>query len=217
MDLQSQKTISLLNTFKRALNIHIDKFVYPSDLETTILAYLPSKIATTQQIYLFLRILSALTIAKFTILTRTDFTLQASVNCLRAITMCSAFTPDCGYYNSTFNLIGDVYCPNSKCLCKLCRHKKTFQSLGRSDYQCPQCASVCQVRNNPFEHQTNSFFLVRGRICKYDLHFRKSYIPQFTQKVFQIVAVSSRKPPINDEHDEIIRGKFYQKVFIKVN
>ena len=37
--------------------------------------------------------------------------------------------------------------------------KKTFQSLGRSDYQCPQCASVCQVRNIPFEDQTNSFFL----------------------------------------------------------
>ena len=45
------------------------------------------------------------------------------------------------------------------CLGKLCLHKKTFQSLGRSDYQCPQCASVCQVRNNPFEDQTNSLFL----------------------------------------------------------
>ena len=38
-------------------------------------------------------------------------------------------------------------------------HKKTFQSLGRSEYHCPQCASVCQVRNTPFEDQTNSFFL----------------------------------------------------------
>ena len=38
-------------------------------------------------------------------------------------------------------------------------HKKTFQSLGRSHYQCPQCASVCQVRNIPFEDQTTSFFL----------------------------------------------------------
>ena len=26
--------------------------------------------------------------------------------------MCSVFTPDCGYDNSTINLIGDVYCPN---------------------------------------------------------------------------------------------------------
>ena len=48
------------------------------------------------------------------------------------------------------------------CLVKLCLHKKSFQSLGRSDYQCPQCASVCQVRNIPFEDQTNSFFLSFG-------------------------------------------------------
>ena len=81
---------------------------------------------------------------------------------MRAITMCSAFAPNCGYDNSTIVLIGDVYCPNTKCLGKLCLHKKTFQSLGRSDYQCPQCASVCQVRNIPSEHQTNSFFLSFG-------------------------------------------------------
>ena len=78
--------------------------------------------------------------------------------------MCSAFTPDCGYDKSTIILIGDVYCPNTKCLCKLCLHKKTFQSLGRSDYQCPQCESVCQVRNILFEDQTNSFFLSLGQV-----------------------------------------------------
>ena len=52
-----------------------------------------------------------------------------------------------------------MYCPNTKCSVKLCMHKKSFQSLGRSDYRCPQCASVCQVCKNPFEDQTNSFFL----------------------------------------------------------
>ena len=41
--------------------------------------------------------------------------------------------------------------------------KKTFQSLGRSDYQYPQCGSVCQVRNIPFEDQRNSFFLSLGQ------------------------------------------------------
>ena len=76
--------------------------------------------------------------------------------------MCSAFTPGCGYDNSTIFVIGDVYCPDTKCLGKLCLHKKTFQPLGRSDYQCPQCASVYQVRNIPFEDQTNSFFLSFG-------------------------------------------------------
>ena len=77
--------------------------------------------------------------------------------------MCSSFTPGCGYDNSTIILIEDVYCPNTKCLGEICLHKKTFQSLGRSDYQCPQCASVCQVPNNPSEDQTNSFFLSLGQ------------------------------------------------------
>ena len=77
--------------------------------------------------------------------------------------MCSAFTSDCGYNNSTIILIGDVYCPNTKCSGRICLQKKTFQSLGRSDYQCPQCASVCQVRNIPFECHRNSFFLSLGQ------------------------------------------------------
>ena len=55
-----------------------------------------------------------------------------------------------------------MYCPNTKCAGKPGRHKKTFQPLGSSDYQCPQCASVCQVRNIPFEDQTNSYFLSFG-------------------------------------------------------
>ena len=59
----------------------------------------------------------------------------------------------------------------------------------------------------------------RFRISKYDLLFRKGYKPQFTKEVFEIVAISSKKPPtykIKDEQDEIIRGKFYQKELIKV-
>ena len=73
--------------------------------------------------------------------------------------MCST---DCAFENSNIILIGDVYCPNAKCVGKSCLHKKTFESLGRSDYQCPQCGSVCQVRNIPFEEQINSFFLSLG-------------------------------------------------------
>ena len=59
----------------------------------------------------------------------------------------------------------------------------------------------------------------RVRISKYDLPFRKDYKPQFTQKVFEVVEFSSRKPPTyttKDEQDEIIRGKFYQKELVKV-
>ena len=55
----------------------------------------------------------------------------------------------------------------------------------------------------------------RFRISKYDLPFRKGYKPQFTQKVFVFLGISSRKPPtytIKDEQDEIIRGKIYQEL-----
>ena len=59
----------------------------------------------------------------------------------------------------------------------------------------------------------------RVRISKYDLPFRRGYKPQFTREVFEIVALSSRKPPtytIKNVQDEIIRGRFYQKELIKV-
>ena len=68
--------------------------------------------------------------------------------------MCIAFTPDCGYDKSTTNLIGEVYCPNAKNSGKLCLPKKASQSLCKSDYQCPQCESVCQVRKITSEDQT---------------------------------------------------------------
>ena len=59
----------------------------------------------------------------------------------------------------------------------------------------------------------------RVRISKYDLPFRKGYKPQFTREVFGIVAIATRKPPtytFEDEQDEIIQGKIYQKGLIKV-
>ena len=54
---------------------------------------------------------------------------------------------------------------------------------------------------------------------KYDLPFRKGYKPQLTREVFEIVAITTKKPPtytIKDEQDEVIQGKFYQKELIKV-
>ena len=111
----------------------------------------------------FLQKLSTWVTVKSNISTRIDLLLLTSVTFLRAILMCSAFTPDCGYDNSTIILIGDLFCPNTEFSVKLCLHKKTFQSLGRSDCQCPQCASVCQVRDIPFEDQTNSFFFWLGQ------------------------------------------------------
>ena len=40
--------------------------------------------------------------------------------------MCSAFTPDCAYDNSAIINIGDVYCPNTKCLGKFAYTKRLF-------------------------------------------------------------------------------------------
>ena len=119
----------------------------------------PSKSLNITVINSFLQKLSTWVTAKSNISTRIDFLLPTNVTFFRDITICST---DCAYSNSAIIIIGDVYCPNTKCLGKLCLHKKTFQSLGRSDYQCPQCASVCQVRNIHFEDQTNSFFLSFG-------------------------------------------------------
>ena len=79
LDLQRQKTISLLITIAISLNIQIDKFVYRSGLETTILAYFPSKKLNYSATKLFIQELSILTIANFTIATRTDITLQTSL------------------------------------------------------------------------------------------------------------------------------------------
>ena len=57
------------------------------------------------------------------------------------------------------------------------------------------------------------------RFSKIDLPFRKVYKPQFTQEIFEIVALASRKPPtytIEDSQNLVIRGKFYEKEMIRV-
>ena len=59
----------------------------------------------------------------------------------------------------------------------------------------------------------------RVRIPKYDLLFRKGYKPQFTQEIFEIVAIATKKPStytIKDEQEKFIRGKFYEKELIRV-
>ena len=83
---------------------------------------------------------------------------------LRAITMCSALTPDCGYDNSTIILIGDVHCPNTKCFCKVCLHKRLFNLSVeaiinvRNARLCARCAIF------PLKSKQFPFFcrLVRG-------------------------------------------------------
>ena len=52
------------------------------------------------------------------------FSVAYNCSTLRAITICSTFTTDCGYDNSTIILIGDVYCLKTKFSAKFCLHKK---------------------------------------------------------------------------------------------
>ena len=142
------------------MSIETDKFEYRFGMKRTRLVSFPSKSLNITVINSFLQKLSTWVTAKSKISTRIDLSLPKSVTFFRAITMCST---DCAYDDSTINLIGAVYCPNTKCSGRICLHKNTFQSLGRSDYQCPQCGSVCQVRNIFFEEQINSFFLSLGQ------------------------------------------------------
>ena len=119
----------------------------------------PSKRLNNAVINSFLQKLSTWVTAKSNISTRIDFLLLTGVIFFRAITMCST---DFAYDKSAIIIIRDVFCPKAKCLGKHCLHKKPFHSLGRSKYQCPQCGSVCQVRNIPFGYQAKSFFLTFG-------------------------------------------------------
>ena len=83
------------------------------------------------------------------------------------------------------------------------------------------CDFLSILYSKPLREFKKPIFKVgdRERISKYDLPFRKGYKPQFTREVSEIVAIATRKPPtytIEDEQEEIIRGKFYQKELIKV-
>ena len=57
--------------------------------------------------------------------------------------MCSVFTVDCGYSNSNNNLIGNVYCPNTTCSCKLCLHTKKLLNLTAESTVNVRNARVC--------------------------------------------------------------------------
>ena len=57
------------------------------------------------------------------------------------------------------------------------------------------------------------------RISKVDLPFRKGCEPQFTEVMFQIVALASKKPPtftIKYNQNLVLRGKFYEREKIRV-
>ena len=59
----------------------------------------------------------------------------------------------------------------------------------------------------------------RIRISQYGLPLKKSCEPQLTQKLFEIVAIATKKPPtytIKDDQEEVLRAKFSEKELIIV-
>ena len=69
------------------------------------------------------------------------------------------------------------------------------------------------------EKKSKFGFADRVRSSKYDLPFTKGYKPQFTQEIFEVVALATKKPPtytIKDEQEEVLRGKYYEKELIGV-
>ena len=159
LDFQKQKTNCSVIVTGTYLSIWTDKFDYGFGLKRTRLASFPSKSLNNAVINSFLQKLSTWVNAKSNISTRIDFLLLTSVTFLRAITMCSVFNPDYWYNNSTIFLIGDVYCPNTKCLGKLCLHKKT--SISRQKRLSMPAVRVCVTSAQYSFWRSNKFlFLV---------------------------------------------------------
>ena len=157
LDSQKQKTNCSVIATRIYLSIWTDKFGYRSGLKRTRLAFFPSKSLNITVIRSFLQKLSTWVTAKSNISTRFDFLFLTSVTFMRAITLCSAFTTDFGYDNSTIILIGDVYCPNRKCSGKLCLHKTLFNlsaeaiSNDHNARLCVRCAIFhLKIKQNPF-------------------------------------------------------------------
>ena len=124
---KNQPTLSLLFIVEVSLNIQLDKLVYLSDLGN-IFCVFSIKILNYTVINNYIQNLSTLTNAKFTASTRTNITLQTSVERLRAFTTCSTFTPDCRYDNSNSEHFGNVYCSSTVCSRLLFVHEKLFSN-----------------------------------------------------------------------------------------
>ena len=100
-------------------------------------------------------------------------------------------------------------------------NSKRNSSIDMRPITVKNCDFMSILYKKPLREFKKSTFKIgdRVRTSKYDLPFHKGYEPQFTREVFEIVAIATRKPPtytINDEQDQIIQGKFYQKELIKV-
>ena len=89
------------------------------------------------------------------------------------------------------------------------------RSIGKSLIGKSQYLSI--LYNKSFKKYTKPKFTIgdRVRISKNDIPFQKGYKPQFTDEIFEISVISTKKPPtyiIKDLQKEEILGKIYEKV-----
>ena len=82
-------------------------------------------------------------------------------------------------------------------------------------------SNIKQLYSKPLREFRKPKSKLGDRVCisKYDIPIRMGFKPQFTQEVFELVAIFSRKPPIytkKDKQDEFIHGKFHQNELMKV-
>ena len=75
--------------------------------------------------------------------------------------------------------------------------------------------TFCPLRTTfNYEIRRNQSLKPMTEISRYDLPFKESYKPQFTQNFFEIVAIARRKRLIytpKDEQGEILRGKVFRR------
>ena len=90
------------------------------------------------------------------------------------------------------------------------------RSIGKSPRDGKNSDFLSILYNKSFKKYTKPKFKIgdRVRISKNDIPFRKGYKPQFTDEIFEISTISTKKPPtyiIKDLEKEKILGKIYEK------
>ena len=90
------------------------------------------------------------------------------------------------------------------------------RSIGKSHRDAKNTDFFSILYNKPLTRYKKLKFKVgdRVRISKKDIPFRKGYKPQFTDETFEVLVISTKKPPtyiIKDLDKEEILGKFYEK------
>ena len=117
--------------------------------------------------------------------------------------MCSTSTPDCRYDKSTIIIIGDVYCPNTKCSGKICLQKRLFNLSAeliinvRNSHLCARCAiSLLKIKQIAFSSrfsEYNVFWETLGAQKNVHSLSRSGYeLPHCTSKC-QMCKITSEK------------------------